>query len=101
MVSYHTVLQHVMQNHWGMHASLQIFAAHVGVVLRFVLGPLMRSAPAQGSHSPDQKAGQVWGHVSQHIKLRIQALKVPPPFPPFLPYFLASLPALKWHPPSV
>lgn len=68
---------------------LQVFAIHAGVVSRFVLGPLMRSVPAKGSQASDPKAGQVWGHVSRHIKLRTQALKVPYlclGVPPFLPF---------------
>lgn len=56
---------------------MQVFAPYAGVVSRFVLGPLMRSAPVKGSAAAaDPKAGRVWGHVSLHIKLRAQALKV-------------------------
>lgn len=47
------------------------------MVSRFVLGPLMRSVPVKGSAADDPRAGRVWGHVSLHIKLRAQALKVP------------------------
>ena len=60
----------------GQRSAVQVFSDRAGQIARFILGPLLRSAPSGNGQRLATRASRGWSNSSPHVKLKAFGIKV-------------------------